>query len=386
MEFSKNDLEELVGKRNSLTFWKEFTFDQLKLTVPDGEAELADNIVWFGSTAFIIQMKERKVESTDPAAERKWFERKVLKVAVRQIKDSLRLFEEHGSISVANIRNQRRNIRMDSLENLHKIIIYKPGAALPRECLAIKIKQSDTAGDIHIFDQYSYNKVLETLIAPEEVRRYMDFRLALHALDRITSDLIEEDLLAAYITCNPEPNPSFRCMLDYNIRDQDCVSLSRTLNELADNIQRTPEDDVDYARIMAEFARLPNAAMREIKARMDRCLKASKDKKVLLPYRVFIPETKTLFVITALHPDIGIGKDEMGRRGGFFNTLTQLGKFYTKANTAVGVQMAVSDEMLTIDWCLVVEEVEFEELPSALKEENIFQPLRTQSLNSFALR
>ncbi len=47
MTVSTYDLEEFIGKRNSLTFWKEFTFDQLKLPVPSGEAELANNIVWF---------------------------------------------------------------------------------------------------------------------------------------------------------------------------------------------------------------------------------------------------------------------------------------------------------------------------------------------------
>jgi len=385
LKTSKYDLEEFIGRRHSLTFWKEFTFTQLTLSVPGGEAELADNIVWIGSTAFIIQMKERKEESTDPAVEQKWFESKVMKVAVKQIKDSMRLLEEHGSISVANIRNQRRDIRMNTLQNLHKIIIYKPGAALPRECLAMKFRQSTTAGDIHIFNQDSYSKVLETLIAPEEVRRYMDFRLGLHGLGRITPDLIEEDLLAAYITANPEPNPSFRSILDRNVRDQESVSLSETLNQLADNIQRTSEDDIDYARIMVEFGKLPNAAIREIKARMDRCLKASNDKELHLPYRVFIPETKTLFVITPLHPDIGVGDDDMSRRGGFFNTLTQLGKFYTKAETAVGVQMAYTDGLLTIDWCLVEEEVEFEELPSDITEENLFQPLLTHSLYSFTL-
>ncbi len=383
MTVSTYDLEEFIGKRNSLTFWKEFTFDQLKLPVPSGEAELADNIVWFGSTAFIIQMKERTVETSDPVVEQKWFKSKVMKAAVKQIKDSLRLLNERGSISVANIRNQRRDIRIDDLADLHKIIIYKPGAALPRECLSTKFRDSDAAGAIHVFDQDSYSKVLETLISPEEVRKYMDFRLGLHALDLITTDLVEEDLLAAYIMAQPEPDSSFRSYLDHLVRDQDSASLSQTLNQLADNIQRTSEHDIDYARILVEFAKLPNSIIKEIKARMDRCLQASKDKEVHLPYRVLVPETKTLFVITALHPDIGVGEDEMSRRGGFFNTLTQLGKFYAKAETAVGVQMAYSDGLLTIDWCLVVEGDEFEELPPDITEENLFRPMRTQNPSSF---
>lgn len=383
MEFSSNDLEEFISKRNGLTFWKEFTFDQLKLTVPGGESELADNIVWFGSTAFIIQMKERVRECSDPAVEQKWFEKKVMKAAVNQIKDSMRFLEKHGSISVANIRNQRRDIRMDTLVNLHKIIIYKPGAALPRECLATKIRHSDTAGDIHVFDKNSYGKVLETLIAPEEVRRYLDFRLGLHYLDRITPDLIEEDILVAYMRAEPVPDSNNRFLLEHLLKDQDSASLSRTLNQLADNIQRTSEHDIDYARIMVEFSRLPNSIIRQIKARMDRCLQASKDKEVHLPYRMLIPETNTLFMITSLHPDIGVGEDEMMRRGGFFNTLTQLGKFYTKADTAVGVQMAYSDGMLTIDWCLVVDEVEFEGLPPNITEQELFRPMRTQNPSSF---
>ena len=148
-------------------------------------------------------------------------------------------------------------------------------------------------------------------------------------------------------------------------------------------IQRTSEHDIDYAKIMVEFAKLPNSIIKQIKTRMDRYLQASKDKEVHLPYRMLIPETNTLFVITALHPDIGVGEDEMMRRGGFFNTLTQLGKFYTKADTAIGVQMAFSDGILTIDWCLVVDEVEFEGLPPDITEEELFKLMQTQNPSSF---
>jgi hypothetical protein len=53
-------LEEYVAALNGVTFWKEFTFAQNGFAPRPGQAlELADNIVWFGSSAFVMQLKER---------------------------------------------------------------------------------------------------------------------------------------------------------------------------------------------------------------------------------------------------------------------------------------------------------------------------------------
>src|SRR3546814_19363667 len=73
-------LEEYVAELNSLAFWREFTFAETKFAPrPGQELELADNIVWLGDFAFILQLKEREGGTRYPAAERAWFRNKVLR-------------------------------------------------------------------------------------------------------------------------------------------------------------------------------------------------------------------------------------------------------------------------------------------------------------------
>jgi hypothetical protein len=44
---------------------------------PGAEFELADNLVWFGTYAIAMQLKQRNEEAQDPETERSWFQKKV---------------------------------------------------------------------------------------------------------------------------------------------------------------------------------------------------------------------------------------------------------------------------------------------------------------------
>ena len=81
-------LEQYIAHLNSLAFWREFTFAQNKFAPRPGiELELADNLVWFGDRAYVLQLKEREGSTGDPDAERVWFQKKILKKATSQIRD-----------------------------------------------------------------------------------------------------------------------------------------------------------------------------------------------------------------------------------------------------------------------------------------------------------
>src|SRR3546814_20610826 len=90
-------LEEYVAELNSLAFWREFTFAETKFAPrPGQELELADNIVWLGDFAFILQLKERDGGTRYHAAERAWFRNKVLGKATRQVRDTLRFMRSEA--------------------------------------------------------------------------------------------------------------------------------------------------------------------------------------------------------------------------------------------------------------------------------------------------
>ena len=150
-------LEEYIARLNSLAFWKEFTFAQNKF-VPDSgsELELADNLVWLGKYAFVLQLKERNGAGADPKGERDWFRNKVLGKATRQIRDSLRFLDEHKKIRITNERGHSFNIKGAELSRITKIVVFLGGRALPEDCRQTRYHVSDTAGFIHILAAHDY--------------------------------------------------------------------------------------------------------------------------------------------------------------------------------------------------------------------------------------
>ncbi|QND63679.1 hypothetical protein HB777_07050 [Mesorhizobium loti] len=376
-------LEEFIGQQNGTTFWKEFTFTQLKLRVAGGEAELADNVVWFGDVAIIIQMKERVAETEDPEAERRWFNNKVMKTAIKQIKDSMRFLDERGSIPVSNIRNQSFELRKANLREVKKVVIYKSGRALPAESRGVQYKESQSVGFIHIFDQDNYDRALNILIAPEEIRRYLDYRqasllkLAGHKI-RVT----EDDIIAAYTLAQLVPTPTSHTALTRLMDDIDSYNLSSILGNLADHIE--VDDRInEYAKIMVEFARVPRAAWKAAKERLDRCLVASRTGQFLQPYRFYYEGTDTSFVFSALHPDIPAGNADREKRGGYLQFLTTAGKYLSQAKTGVGVQVSYLDGDVMIDWCLVDEPWNRDPIMEKVTADEIFRPVREQQVDGF---
>src|SRR5437660_1216139 len=83
--------EEQLASLNEFYFFREFTFAQTTFKPqPEKELELADNVIWLDKLLLIYQLKERESSRTSSAeAERKWYERKVLGKATKQIRDSL---------------------------------------------------------------------------------------------------------------------------------------------------------------------------------------------------------------------------------------------------------------------------------------------------------
>jgi len=100
MNVSEND----VAVINSNFFFKEFTFSKNKFKVreTDKELELADNVIWLDDLLIIYQIKERNNVVDDKDKVINWFNQKVTKKAVKQIKDTLKYFENYDGIVIQN--------------------------------------------------------------------------------------------------------------------------------------------------------------------------------------------------------------------------------------------------------------------------------------------
>jgi hypothetical protein len=379
-------LEDFTAQLNGSTFWKEFTFSQNQFSPrPGEEVELADNVVWLGETAFVIQMKERERPTDDPEVERRWFKNKVRGKAISQIKDSIGFLQEHESISITNGRGRRYEVRGADIRHLEKIVLYAAGPSLPGECKAISYHVSETAGFVHIFDRNDYSLVVKTLAVPEEIRRYLECRQkVLLTLAEARTSVVEADVLAAYLSDEELPSPLSHKALARLVDDAEQTDISPIMNRLADHIQN-PNDSSDYSRILLEFAKLPRSAWRAAKERLDLSIEMAKGERFERPYRFYFPATDCSFMFSPFVP----GKPTTGPEGEQARTtglqnLTSIAKYLSKAGKGVGVLVSKDGDHLHLDWCLIEEAWEIApELDAHLATNNLFGSVREKKIDGY---
>jgi hypothetical protein len=282
-------LEEYVAHLNGLAFWKEFTFAQNKFVPqPGAELELADNLVWLGTFAIAMQLKQRSEETENPETERSWFEKKVLGQATSQIRDTLQFLKEHEQIRITNERGHAFDIRGNELADITKIVVFLGGRALPEDCWRKRYHVSRTAGFIHILAAHDYLGILEKLRVPENIRRYFAYREQVTPKLGDAAGIDESDIMGAFIGEQDLPDPTSREILLRFVQDLDAFDLSRLLGSLHDHVE-TSDQPFDYYKIMLEFARVPRSVWREIKLRFLKSLEAVQEKKFTPPFRFDFP-------------------------------------------------------------------------------------------------
>lgn len=100
-------LESFIAKLNANIFLREFSFAKNTFLLSSGqEVEFADHVIWIGDSLIIYQLKEREVQSqTTQDSEIKWFENKVIKKAVKQIRATINFINSKETIIIENQRN-----------------------------------------------------------------------------------------------------------------------------------------------------------------------------------------------------------------------------------------------------------------------------------------
>lgn len=377
-------LEDHVAQVNGAAFWKEFTFAENKFAPKPGqELELADNLVWLGDFAMVLQLKEREAPTEDPATEAAWFANKILKKAASQVRDTLRFLDEQPRISVTNARGQTFDIRRADLAHIVKLVVFKPGKALPEGLARKRFYISRTAGFIHLLDSRDYRGVLDTLRVPEDIRRYFTYReqVAAKILDPA---VVEPDIMGGFIGEAEVPAAGMREILGRLVQDYDAFDLSTLIGNLHDHIEKD-DQPLAYYQIMLQFARVPRSVWRAIKERFLLSMETAKAGRFTLPYRLTFPDSQCTFMINPLHPDVP--KDgperEQARVAGLRN-LTHLAMYDHKSPKGIGVQVGYEGEHVTIDWCLIEQDwAQDPEMDAILVERNPFRAANEKRMDSF---
>ena len=172
----KTKSENNISNINSNVFFKEFTFSKndFKDLDTNQKLEFADNVVWLDDILFIIQIKDKEGENGN---EKKWFENKILKKAVLQIKSTLNYLESYNEISIQNEKGHFLNIvNAQNCKTKRKIIIYDSHESFPEDLRQKKFYQSSKIGLVHLFYAEDYYWICKFLITPAEIDEYLEFR------------------------------------------------------------------------------------------------------------------------------------------------------------------------------------------------------------------
>lgn len=378
---------ETLADLNEWHFFQEFVYSRttFRPLPPQTEVELADNVLWLGNILFAFQLKERiAVDNATAETERKWFEKKVVDQATRQIRDTLHYLEKNPTISLTNHRGHERQLTFSSISQLHKLVVYLPNRCLPEDCINKKFHRSKTAGIIHITPAQDYLGIVRTLLTPAEVADYFDFREELIEVwgDRV-NEVPEPALAGHFLDGDTSKPPS----LDYlaHLRELDHRAdewdMSGVIATFPDKVT-TDNSPTDYYRIVTELALLKRNELREFKARFQLSIEKSRGEELTRPYRIAIPRTDCGFVF------IPLTKQHFAHRRTALLNMTLAHKYDQRLSKCIGVAIGNHDGgWFNADWCLVSAPwVQDHAMDQLLAENNPFRTVKVGELPRYTYR
>jgi len=346
------NLEDGINNLNEHFFFKEFTYSKNIFKRPDGqEVEVADSIVYLDEISFIFQLKERDNPFNSTAdKEKKWFKNKILKLATKQIRDTVSYISDYQNVVLSNNRGHSIDISLEKLKNPHKIVIHKSSELLPEDCQNTKFHISKTAGIIHILQAHDYLGVVHYLLTPSEMSEYFTFRSAL--INKYKDDiklLPEPALLGQYLSGDEESKPSiefikFLSQLENEVESWDMTGVIK----LFPDRMVGQEGPTDYYFIVKEIAKLMRNELALFKQRFMLSWNAAKSDNSVLPYRFFVPRTECSFLFLPL-----LQKQRDHRRDALIN-LTSANKYNLKSFKAIGASFVASEGgWQDVEWCYI---------------------------------
>ncbi|WP_159520743.1 hypothetical protein [Sunxiuqinia indica] len=369
--------EKYISELNSNFFFKEFTYSSTKFKFDEKgqELELADNVVWLDNFLLISQIKERN--DSGKSNIENWFQNKVLRKAVKQIKDTISYFEIYKEISIPNERGHILNISEARKIKPIKLIIYAPKLQFPENLRFQKFYKSKEIGNVHLFHIEDYLWICKYLITPYEIGEYLDFRERLFIKHENELDnLPEQYVLGHYLETLDTSMLNSRYVenLKNLVHDEDEFDISFIIENFKGKIRIQP-NSLDYYAIIKELAKLNRADLREFKKRFLLAIEKSKEQDFTLPYRITSLNSKCGFVFVPL---------EYERREFWQNAiinLTEAHKYDQKLDKCVGmiVYQHPTEKYFDVNWCYSESKWKYsEEFDKLLKENYPFRAVKME--------
>ena len=364
----QNKSENFITQINTNVFFKEFTFtknDFADISTKQ-KFEFSDNVVWIDDIFFIFEIKERKFDETDGEIE--WFENKILKKAVKQIKNTHKYLKKYPNIPIVNERGHTKNISEANLNDIQNIIVYSTNNEFNEEKRFIKFYNSKKIGLIHLFHSEDYYWICKYLLTPAEVKEYLLFREELYmSHSQVLNNLPEQYVLGHFFetldTSVIEPKYIGNLQkINSNLYDFNMSYIIENFNNKITLIKEKTE----YYPIISEIAKLNRAELSEFKKRYLRTIEKCQESEIDFPYRMYLPRTDCAFVFIPLIKEVSKNWKTALRNYTFAQ------KYDQKATKCIG--LAISEKIIDkekyfdMNWMFLEEDwrydIEFEELLS----------------------
>ncbi len=372
MEQSMTESEADISILNSNIFFKEFTFssNKFKIAGKGEEFELADNVVWLDDILIIIQLKERN--KTANSNIEKWFNKKILRTAVKQIKDTIKYFQLCADISIQNARGHVINIGDAKNINPVKLIIYSPNMFINEKIRFQKYHNSKGIGLINLLHIKDYQLICKYLITPFEINKYFDFRELLYLEhENKLNELPEEYILGHYLvttdlsTINPNYIENLNNLI-HNVEEFDVTVIIENFK----NLIISDQDNQKYYLIIKEIAKLNRSDLVEFKKRYILAIEQSMKQEFIKPVRMVSLLSKCGFVFFPL---------EYKYSNNWINVITHVTnahKYDQKLDKCIGmiVYQNPNEKYIDINW-IFIENTWCYDLESIAKNNPLLRPL-----------
>ena len=374
------DFEKDIANLNEHFFFKEFTYSQNTFRPnPSAELELADSLIWLDHLAIVFQLKERGIQGlTTPDDEERWFNKKVVALASRQIRDTINYLNNHHNFTLENHRGHQLQLESNSISQIHKIICYLGHKDLPLHCRNKKFHQSHNAGVIHLIPANDYARIVRTVLTLSELSEYLDFRQELiEKWGDLVSTLPESALMGQYLAGNPDQRPSLAFIENLEALEHraDEWDLSTIIKNFPDRVT-TSGNPTNYYTIVTELAKLKRNELQEFKKRFLLSMEKSASDSWVRPYRMASPRTQCGFIFMPLTKEL-----IQHRNHGLLN-LTNACKYDMRLPRCIGVSFfPETDGWFSVEWCFLESPWVYDEvLDQALQTNSPFRDTTTLGL------
>ena len=379
-------LEEYASQINENIFLREFSFARNEFSpAQESELQFSDQVIWLDELLITIQLKERELSGKHTRqTEEKWFQKKIIGKATKQIRDTLDYLTRYREINITNGRGHVFNVSAARTNKPISVVSYAPHKLLPREYTRKKFHLSSTAGFIHLIPIEDWLEICHTLMTPAEIVEYLGFRqeISLEHESKV-NELPEETLIGQFLygTLDAEPALAFTKYLQLFVQAYDEFDMSHIWNRFGDRIVRIIEfsptrrvaEEHRYYDILKELAKLNRNELRLFKFRHDLCIEKCKTNELTRPYRFTSPRTGCGFVF------IVITKEHTATTVNALQNFTAAHKYDQKLNKCIGISFANDGEYYDVGWCFQEEPWIYDaEMEQRLKEQFPFLEVKEE--------